>query len=118
VLGHWLKNSNQFRHRGSLKKLQEKGIKVSSLDNEPELDPVFEPYYRAFERLSAHRLRAPDGYYQPIQISEIESLCRLIGFTDEYDRESMLYYVGILDGMWMEHVTKQIARAKAKAQKR
>jgi hypothetical protein len=118
VLEYWLKNANQFRHRGSLKKLQEQGVKVKSLDNEPTIDPLFEPYYRAFERLSAHRLRAPEGYYQPIQISEIEALCRLIGFTDEYDRESMLYYVGILDGMWLEHVHKEIAREKRKQQKR
>jgi hypothetical protein len=118
VLGYWLKNANQFRHRTSLKKLQEKGVQVKSLDNEPELDHVYAPYYRAFERLSAHRLRASDGYYQPIQISEIESLCRMIGYTDEEDRELMLYFVGILDGMWLEHVTKEIQRKRQQERKK
>jgi hypothetical protein len=116
VLGYWLKNANQFRHRTKLKKLQEKGIEVKSLDNEPVLDPVYAPYYRAFERLSAHRLRAAEGYYQPIQISEIESLCRMIGYTDEDDKELMLYFVGILDGMWMEWVTNEITKARRKQQ--
>lgn len=58
-----------------------------------------------FHRLSNTRPQGFNGHLR-IPVSEVKAYCDLMGWERE-KRIDFLYYIELMDGVWMAHVAKQ-----------
>ena len=74
----------------------------------PEVERLAYPFWKAFEVLSGKRIRNEVGP-QAIQVTEIQAYLDLLGVVDYDDREDTLYYVTMLDSMFLKEVYEKQA---------
>lgn len=79
--------------------LQDSGIEVPALDNEPILIEYLIHTYTGFMRLSLTRQVSMGGPL-PIQYSEILAFLQLVPY---YDVEDFLYHIRAMDAVFLQH---------------
>lgn len=105
---------------GWLSKIKADGGKVQSLDKVPALLDYAKWLWRAWETLSAKRLRNDAGP-QPIAMEAILAYVQYEEIHEETRRDDLLLCLTALDGVYIEHALKQredAARKRAKKNKR
>lgn len=70
-------------------------------------------YFQAFQRLAASR-RVGMGV-GPIPISEVLSFVAYFRIDSDFERERLLHFVGLSDGVYLEEVHKRSEKSERKA---
>lgn len=89
---------------------KEKGIRVKTLEEKPNLQRHLSWVWQAFTDLNYRRGVAMSGAV-PITYSDMEAYCRLKGIYSLLERERLVRFLDILDRHWMaKHYEKQKQR--------
>lgn len=112
-----MEHPNYRKNLEGLKRLRDSGVNVPSLDKIPVLDPHGRIFWRAWESLNRKRVINKHGP-QPIQVSEILAYANLMAVTDQDDREDLLYHIGILDPIFLNHEYDRLNKEAKKASQR
>lgn len=110
---HYLKLGNKRKHVDTLKKLQDSGVRVKSLEGDVDIHPSGEWLWRSFEELASKRIWDTVGP-QPIQTSEINAYAEFHGIPHGVLREDLYHLVSLLDGLYIAHVRKDRKKQERK----
>lgn len=101
------------KHVDKLRKLQDSGVRVRSLEGDTPIHPAGEWLWRAFEELASKRIWNTGGPCA-IQTSEINAYAEYHSIPPGVLREDLYYIVSNLDQQYIAHVRKDREKEQRK----